>query len=532
MVSVPFRILSLSGGGVRGIFQAVFLKNLENTTGIPIFQQFDLISGTSTGSIIALAVSLGIDINRIIDLYRNKSEEIFRSKAFSLLRKGPRYDQNVLRNEMENIFGTKQLRDTKTNVIVTATCLDQFCHRVFSSFPTNEDGDNQFTAVDVALASSAAPTYFEPVTPQSQERSYVDGGLWANSPSLISILYANRYLNIPVKSMKVLSVGTGDFPQGVLKNHFNNFRTLSAQTIKTIFEIMFSSQQSSADDQTKIFLGPENFFKITAQLNEFIGIDDAKKANEKLPALAEHMAKNIMEDVIRMLKPEVSDVTVTQGENSQDSMLSEFIPQALIEASGLTGFYPSRKFYVYRRDAESIDSYVDRARKSLIMVSINLMTGLPFTNLCKVLEKKLEDKSNEFSAIISLLNPHKADLIFSVSPVLNRNKDQLFSSIKDTIDALLVFRNSLSKTAKIRLELRVHNTIPFGSAIILDQKEIYGRIQIETKPYKAVLNDSFAFEIAPHGTSGFYKTLVDGYELLLKDGNTIEEIDLKHKVAE
>jgi len=71
MVSVPFRILSLSGGGVRGIFQAVFLKNLENTTGIPIFQQFDLISGTSTGSIIALAVSLGIDINRIIDLYRN-----------------------------------------------------------------------------------------------------------------------------------------------------------------------------------------------------------------------------------------------------------------------------------------------------------------------------------------------------------------------------------------------------------------------------------------------------------------------------
>ena len=158
---------------------------------LPIFQQFDLIAGTSTGSIIALAVALGIDVNRIIDLYRNKSEFIFKSKAFSLVRKGPRYDQNVLRTEMEKIFGTKQLRDTKTNVLVAATCLDQFCHRVFTSFSTNESGDSELSAVEVGLASSAAPTYFSPVTPQSQERSYVDGGLWANSPSLISILYAN-----------------------------------------------------------------------------------------------------------------------------------------------------------------------------------------------------------------------------------------------------------------------------------------------------------------------------------------------------
>lgn len=170
-MSIPFKILSLSGGGVRGVFQAVFLKHLEQTTGLPIFQQFDLIAGTSTGSIIALAVALGIDVNRIIDLYRNKSELIFKSKALSLLRKGPRYDQKVLRTEIETIFGTKQLRDTKTNVLVAATCLDLFCHRVFTSFSTNESGDSELSATEVSLASSAAPTYFAPVTPQSQERS-------------------------------------------------------------------------------------------------------------------------------------------------------------------------------------------------------------------------------------------------------------------------------------------------------------------------------------------------------------------------
>ncbi|MEA1899645.1 MAG: hypothetical protein U9N47_02600 [Thermodesulfobacteriota bacterium] len=367
---------------------------------------------------------------------------------------------------------------------------------------------------------------FRRFTPQAQERSYVDGGLWANSPSLISILYANRYLNIPIKTMKVLSVGTGDFVQGIIKNQFNNLRTLSAGTIKTIFEIMFSSQQSSADDQTKILLGPENFMKITTQLNEFIGLDDAKKANDKLPALAENQFNKSIEDINKMFKSDIPSVSSKHEANNQDLEVPELIPQELVEASGLTGFYPSRKFYVYRQGAESIDSYVDGARKSLIMVSINLMTGLPFTNLCKVLEKKLEDKSKEFSAVISLLNPLKADLIFSISPVLNRTKDQLFSSIKETIDALVEFRNRLSTSAKNRLKLRVHNTIPFGSAIIVDHKEPYGRIQIETKPYKAVLNDSFAFEIAPHGTSGFYETLINGYKTLINDGTAIEEIAL------
>lgn len=530
-MGIPFRILSLSGGGVRGVFQAVFLKNLEQTTGLPIFQQFDLIAGTSTGSIIALAVALGIDINRIIDLYRDKSELIFKSKVLSLVRKGPRYDQNVLRTEIEKIFGTKQLRDTKTNVLVTATCLDLFCHRVFTSFPTNESMDSELPAVEVSLASSAAPTYFAPVTPQSQERSYVDGGLWANSPSLISILYANRYLNIPIENIKLLSVGTGDFVQGIIRNQFSNLRTLSAGTIKTIFEIMFSSQQSSADDQTKILLGSENFMKITAQLNEFIGFDDAKMANAKLPALAEQQANSSMDAVIKMIKSDLPSVSVKQEDTDQDINAMELISQELVEASGLTGFYPSRKFYVYRQGAESIDSYVSRARNSLIMVSINLMTGLPFTNLCSVLERKLEGKKNGFTAIISLLNPLKADLIFSISPVLNRTKEQLFSSIKETIDSLVEFRNSLSTSAKNRLELRVHNSIPFGSAIIVDHKESYGRIQIETKPYKAVLNDSFAFEIAPHGTSGFYETLIKGYEALIKDGKAIEDIDFTRKNA-
>lgn len=162
---------------------------------------------------------------------------------------------------------------------------------------------------------------------------------------------------------------------------------------------------------------------------------------------------------------------------------AEYVSQELIEAAGLTGFYPSRKFYAFRQDTSSIDSYVSRARKSLVIVSINLWTGLSFDNLRRVLAEKLEDKNNTFSVVISLLNPNKSDLIFAISPVLDRTKDQMYTSIKDTIDELVKFRYSLSTEAQRRFEIRVHNAIPFGSAIMIDHIEEFGRIQIETKPY-------------------------------------------------
>ncbi|WP_300461652.1 patatin-like phospholipase family protein [Desulfobacula sp.] len=88
MSEKPFNILSLNGGGVRGIFQAMFLKHLQKELNAPLYETFDLIAGTSTGSIIASAVALDIDISRIIDLYRNKAETIFKSKFCSSIRRG------------------------------------------------------------------------------------------------------------------------------------------------------------------------------------------------------------------------------------------------------------------------------------------------------------------------------------------------------------------------------------------------------------------------------------------------------------
>lgn len=525
MATIPFRILSLNGGGVRGVFQAVALKNLQKELEYPLYKYFDLICGTSTGAIIALALSIGIEPERIVELYKQRSEKIFKSKFLSSIKRGPRYDSSALKNELVNIFGNTKLKDVKTKILVTSSCLDQFSHRVFSSFHENHFFDKELSLVDIALASSAAPTFFEPVRPDGQERSYLDGGLWANSPSLVAVIWANRFLHIPLQTLRVLSIGTGSFPKGALLDNFKNYRPLSRNTIGSIFEVMFAAQESSAEFHTKELVGASNYYKINFQFDKDIHLDEAEDANKKLPALAEIVVNDNSIEIMQFLEKEIEVKII------EKKIKDTLVPDELIEASGLTGFFPSRRYYMYRGKlpASDIDTYVNTAQKSLIMVSINLMTGLTFNNLCKILKGKLENKNFNFTAKISLLNPLKADLIFSISPVLSKSKEQLFESIMDTIIQLKNFKNSLSTDSQKRFEIRVHNAIPFGSAIIKDHKESYGRIQIETKPYKAVLNDSFAFEVAPIGSSGLFGTLLESYNKLLEDGNTIEDINLLDK---
>lgn len=416
----PFRILSLSGGGTRGIFQAVFLSRLQKELGKPLWQQFDMVAGTSTGAIIALAVALDIDIERVVDLYRHHAAQVFRPRLLCGFRKGPRYDQQILRQRLVEVFGNKQLRDARCHVIAPASCLDQFSHRVFCSFPSSAPADSDLMAVDVILASSAAPTYFPPVKPSAQERFYLDGGLWANSPSLVAALWGTCHLSIPQHSIRLLSIGSGDFPRGLLFDQFAQMRGYSRATVRTLFEIMFASQESATDYHTKEFLAEDNYLRVSTQLQDFIALDDAQKSIKKLPALAEMQADGQVNNVVEFLSREQpkGPPRTRSGKKQQDTLISE----ELIKEAGLTAFYPSRRFYAYRKGASSIDTYVNTAKNSIVMVSINLMTGLPFDGLCSVLQGKLESETDSFSATISLLNPFKAELIFAISPVLNRTR--------------------------------------------------------------------------------------------------------------
>ena len=193
-----------------------------------------------------------------------------------------------------------------------------------------------------------------------------------------------------------------------------------------------------------------------------------------------------------------------------------------IEAAGLTAFIPSRHYYaILRPDASSIDRYIATAKSSVILISINLMTGLPYDDFCSVLEPKLEDRDNVFTATVSLLDPRREELLAAIAPIFRMSPGDLRDQIVKAVQDLTEFKGRLSATAKERLILNVHKAMPFGSVIMLDHREETGRIQIETKPYNASIGKSFGFEVVPSGASGLYKALAEGFEDLLHDGETL-----------
>lgn len=191
----------------------------------------------------------------------------------------------------------------------------------------------------------------------------------------------------------------------------------------------------------------------------------------------------------------------------------------MVAAAGISAVIPSRDHYRdYRAQSSSIAKYVDSAKNSVVMVSVNLMTGMPFDGLCDVFKRKLEKKGSKFSVTISLLNPRRKDLMSALAPVLDSTAFKLSRSIKDSIERLNEFRAALLPNAHKRVRLFTHNSIPFGSAILLDHQTIGGRIQIETKAYKSPIRESFAFEVIRSKRGRFYEVLTKGYEDLVKDG--------------
>ena len=227
----PFKILSIDGGGIRGIFPAKFLTDLEEelkrsgAEKTSIYQHFDLICGTSTGGIIALALSLGIPAKEIYQLYKDNASQIFSNKkGFIRQLRNAQYEREALeklvRNQFKHTDGQRDLRleDCKTAVCIPIYDLMQGKPSVLKSkYHEAFVRDYHIPAYQAALATSAAPTYFNPYSTKyidlnDQEQVFnnkVDGGVFANNPTLIGIIEAQKAFNVALGDLKVLSIGTG-----------------------------------------------------------------------------------------------------------------------------------------------------------------------------------------------------------------------------------------------------------------------------------------------------------------------------------
>lgn len=216
------RILTVDGGGIRGIFPAAFLAEFEKDLEYPIARYFDLIAGTSTGGIIALGLALGVSAADLTALYEKEGPSIFgqtRSGLWGLLAKGrllgrwlwrPKYDADELRKAVNGALGKQRLADATTRLVIPAWHPQtQRAYLFKTAHHPRFETDYKELALDVAMATASPPSYF------SEHRTtggvgLVDGGLWANNPAAVAVVEAVGILGWPADQIRVLSIGCLD----------------------------------------------------------------------------------------------------------------------------------------------------------------------------------------------------------------------------------------------------------------------------------------------------------------------------------
>lgn len=240
-----FKILSIDGGGIKGLYSSTILEHLEEKYNCSISDHFDMLCGTSTGGLIALALSLGIPAKTVSSFYMDRGDFIFSKNRFSLLKQliyGGKYSDRNLRACLEEIFKDKVIGDSHNFLCIPAynytdgnTCVFKYDHR-----EGDLARDNKIKYIDIALATSAAPTYFPICEIEQLNKQYIDGGLWANNPSLVGLMEALCHFvgkNKEYQSVQILSISSLDSSKGnpIKKNKNRSALKWSAELLHPFF---------------------------------------------------------------------------------------------------------------------------------------------------------------------------------------------------------------------------------------------------------------------------------------------------------
>ena len=259
----PFKILCIDGGGIKGVFSAQVLAEFEEAFNTSTSEHFDLVCGTSTGGIIALGVAAGIPMKDVVQFYIDNGPLIF-SERWKIGKLGEwlfalkqaliksKYSDKALRNALVKVFGTKKIAESQSLLCIPSFNITTSSPRIFKKDYGHLNQDDNKTFVDVALATTAAPTYF-PIQ-EIDSVQYVDGGLYANNPVLVGLAEAvfkgywiktkdergpEDYDGVQILSISSCKVPTGDYAKCKRRSFI--------KWISTLFDAYGDGQSKSND---------------------------------------------------------------------------------------------------------------------------------------------------------------------------------------------------------------------------------------------------------------------------------------------
>lgn len=284
------KILSIDGGGIRGIIPGQILVEIEREFGVQVANDFDLVAGTSTGGILACAFLLEnpnqphtpkFKADEVVGLYFERGDAIFDVPFFHKIRTAggildEKYPADGIEDALQDYFGDVWLKDLLKPCIITSYDIINRKGHFFGQHKAKRNAAFNFKVKDVARATSAAPTYFECEQIMSEKgRAFtlIDGGVFVNNPALVAYAEGRNIFKIDgeeatAKDMKILSIGTGytrkSYPYQKAK------KWGMAEWVQPVIDIMMSGASEVADYQLDKIYGtidnPDQYLRIDGDL--------------------------------------------------------------------------------------------------------------------------------------------------------------------------------------------------------------------------------------------------------------------------
>ncbi|NEK13273.1 patatin [Rhizobium leguminosarum] len=328
--SGDMRILSIDGGGIRGILPTAVLTHCEERfcNGRTAGDFFDYIAGTSTGGIIALGLSIGLSAKDILAIYMDHGAEIFPSRrqyrnrtmrrlqsAWHFVRNlnQYKYEREALHRNLSTTLGGKLLGDAERRLVIPSFDEYNEVHLFKTPHHLDYQRDWKETMIDVALSTSAAPTFFS--TYRNGDRHFADGGVWANNPVMAVLVDALACYDIDRRNIRILSLGCVESDIAFSDDQMTKG---GIWHWKEIISSAMRLQSQNALGQAGLLIGSDHLLRVDGEpmTQDLIELDDHSRAAAELPPIAERLVEKHHDKLAEMFANPRQPFPATYGPRS------------------------------------------------------------------------------------------------------------------------------------------------------------------------------------------------------------------------